>query len=262
MIESLSQWVKNLITLVFVVTFLEMLTPDNDLKKFTRVVVGFFVLVAVISPLLDLVRGGAAWPEPEELFPFGASAGGSGGGAWGAGAVGDGVVAAGASAAAGPGPESSGSELEAVNARQATALYTARLAEEVRTVVKEILPDWEAGVQVKVSPGGGQVAGLEVALRKPVDSGPGDSNIEIPEVAITGGGFSDGPSDSFSGGLFSGPSLRGNQRSPDNGGASVPAGGESLGREDAAQAISERVRQRVASLTALSPEKIRISVMR
>ncbi len=244
-IESLSQWVKNLITLVFVVTFLEMLTPDNDLKKFTRVVVGFFVLVAVISPLLDLVRGGAAWPEPEELFPSGASAGGSGGGEWGAGTVGGGTVGTGAAPGSVP-----GSELEAVNARQASALYTARLAEEVRAVVKEILPDWEAGVQVKVSPGGGQVIGLEVALRRQGDSGPGgsgpgdsrliDSRIEIPEVAITGGGLSDG--------LFSGPS--------------VPAGGESLGREDAAQSISERVRQRVASLTALSPEKIRVSVMR
>ncbi len=257
MIESLSQWVKNLITLVFVVAFLEMLTPDNDLKKFTRVVVGFFVLVAVISPLLDLVRGGAAWPEPEELFPSGASAGGSGGGAWGAGTVGDGAVGTGAAPGSVP-----GSELEAVNARQATALYTARLAEEVRTVVKEILPDWEAVVQVKVSQGGGQVTGLEVALRQPGDSGPGgsgigvsrpgESNIEIPEVVITGG---------LSDGLSSGPSVQGNQRSLDNGEASVPVGGESLGREDAAQAISERVRQRVASLTALSPEKIQVSVM-
>ncbi|MGE5577005.1 MAG: stage III sporulation protein AF [Syntrophothermus sp.] len=227
MIEALSQWVKNLVTLVFIVTFLEMLTPDNDLKKFTRVVVGFFILVAVISPLLDLVRGGAAWPEPEELFSSVGSKPGSEPGF-----------------ESGPQPDFAteselGSKLEATNTRQVAALYTGRLAEEVRAVVKEILPGWEARVRVGVSPEDGQITNLEVALRTP--GGSEVPEIEVPEVAVTGRGPFD---------------------KSDGSGSSNQGSSEPSGQNDAYTAISERVRQRVASFTALSPEKVRVLVMR
>lgn len=55
---ALSDWVRRLALLVIVVGFLELLAPSNGLKRYVRLVAGFLVLTAVLSPLLALVKGG------------------------------------------------------------------------------------------------------------------------------------------------------------------------------------------------------------
>ncbi|MDI6870019.1 MAG: stage III sporulation protein AF [Bacillota bacterium] len=54
----LVEWVRRLVLLVIVVSFLELLAPPNNLRRYVRLVTGFLVLTAVLAPLVALVRGG------------------------------------------------------------------------------------------------------------------------------------------------------------------------------------------------------------
>ena len=51
--EILMDIVKNLLVIIVLSTFLELLLPDGQLKPFVRFSIGLFVIVAVLSPALS-----------------------------------------------------------------------------------------------------------------------------------------------------------------------------------------------------------------
>ncbi len=55
--ELIINWVKNIIFIVLITTFLEMFLPDNEMRKYVRVVMGFFIIAIFISPLASLFNG-------------------------------------------------------------------------------------------------------------------------------------------------------------------------------------------------------------
>lgn len=48
---EISQWVKNLIFIVLITTFLQLFLPENNMRSYVRVVMGFFIIMILISPL-------------------------------------------------------------------------------------------------------------------------------------------------------------------------------------------------------------------
>jgi stage III sporulation protein AF len=52
-------WVREILIVLFMAGVLEMLLPDNGSKRFARVAIGFFVVLAVSRPLVDFVGAGA-----------------------------------------------------------------------------------------------------------------------------------------------------------------------------------------------------------
>jgi stage III sporulation protein AF len=54
-LEALSAWIKHIILLILFATFLELLIPNNDYKKFIKVIMGLLLLLAVLQPVLDIV---------------------------------------------------------------------------------------------------------------------------------------------------------------------------------------------------------------
>ncbi len=50
-IQFISEWVKNIILLVLISTFLTMFLPEGSMKKYLKVIMGFFILSVFISPL-------------------------------------------------------------------------------------------------------------------------------------------------------------------------------------------------------------------
>lgn len=59
-VEALRLWVREVVLVLFLAGLLEMLLPEGDLKRFGRVAVGFFVVLAVARPVLALLGGGFA----------------------------------------------------------------------------------------------------------------------------------------------------------------------------------------------------------
>lgn len=52
--DGLIQWVKNLIFIILFTSLLEMFLPENSMRKYVRVVMGFFIVTILISPLMTV----------------------------------------------------------------------------------------------------------------------------------------------------------------------------------------------------------------
>ena len=55
--ELISSWVRNITILVLVTAFLMLFLPEGNLRKYVRVVMGFFIITAFIAPFSGLLRG-------------------------------------------------------------------------------------------------------------------------------------------------------------------------------------------------------------
>lgn len=56
MMAMLILWLKKIILLVLLATFLDLLLPSNTYSKYVKLVMGLLILLALVSPLLDLFR--------------------------------------------------------------------------------------------------------------------------------------------------------------------------------------------------------------
>lgn len=53
MIGTLSSWAKNLGVTIVIVSILEMLLPNNKIKKYIRMILGIYILFNIISPFIQ-----------------------------------------------------------------------------------------------------------------------------------------------------------------------------------------------------------------
>lgn len=56
MIEWLSSWLKQIILLVLIATFLDLLLPNNAMDRYVKLVMGLLIIMAILSPLLQLIH--------------------------------------------------------------------------------------------------------------------------------------------------------------------------------------------------------------
>jgi len=52
-LNIISKWAGELIVSLVIVTILEMLLPDNKIKKYVKTVIGVYIIFCVISPFID-----------------------------------------------------------------------------------------------------------------------------------------------------------------------------------------------------------------
>jgi len=70
-VEILVTIVKNLLVIVVVASFLEILLPDSSIRPFVRFAIGLFVILAILNPILSVFFSGravrvGAWDLPWE----------------------------------------------------------------------------------------------------------------------------------------------------------------------------------------------------
>ena len=53
MIEFISNWAGELIVSLIVVTIVEMLLPDNNIKKYVKTIIGVYIVFCIISPFIN-----------------------------------------------------------------------------------------------------------------------------------------------------------------------------------------------------------------
>lgn len=56
MIVMFTSWVKNIIFVVLFASFLEILLPNSSMQRFVRVIMGLFIMLAIITPVVDSVQ--------------------------------------------------------------------------------------------------------------------------------------------------------------------------------------------------------------
>lgn len=54
MIEFLGNWTKNIVYVIIFVTILEILLPNNSMRKYIRVVAGLLIMVVILTPITQL----------------------------------------------------------------------------------------------------------------------------------------------------------------------------------------------------------------
>ena len=53
MINIISNWAGELVVSLVVVTIIEMLLPENKIKKYVKTVIGIYIIFCIISPFID-----------------------------------------------------------------------------------------------------------------------------------------------------------------------------------------------------------------
>ena len=54
MIELLKVWITNITIAVFFITAVEMILPDNSMKKYAKFVLGLMLIVVIINPIMKM----------------------------------------------------------------------------------------------------------------------------------------------------------------------------------------------------------------
>lgn len=56
MIDSLTLWIKSIIFVVLFASFLELLLPSNNMQRFVRVIMGLFIMLAILNPIIGIIE--------------------------------------------------------------------------------------------------------------------------------------------------------------------------------------------------------------
>jgi stage III sporulation protein AF len=56
MIVMFTSWVKTIIFVVLFASFLEVLLPNSSMQRFVRVIMGLFIMLAILSPVIEVVQ--------------------------------------------------------------------------------------------------------------------------------------------------------------------------------------------------------------
>jgi stage III sporulation protein AF len=55
MIAAVDAWIKGIVFVVLFAAFLDLLLPNSSMQKFVRVIMGLFIMLAILTPVIDLV---------------------------------------------------------------------------------------------------------------------------------------------------------------------------------------------------------------
>ena len=53
MINAISSWASQLVFSLIIVTIIEMILPDNKIKKYVKTVIGVYIIFCIISPFIN-----------------------------------------------------------------------------------------------------------------------------------------------------------------------------------------------------------------
>ena len=68
MIAYLEAWIKNIVVILLLTSFVELLLPESDLEKYTRVVLGLFIVIAILNPILNLFNNSYNFQQITDLL--------------------------------------------------------------------------------------------------------------------------------------------------------------------------------------------------
>lgn len=63
MIVFLRNWIKNIVVVIILAMFLELLLPKSEMQKYVKMVLGLLVILLVLNPVLDLIKQNFSFGE-------------------------------------------------------------------------------------------------------------------------------------------------------------------------------------------------------
>jgi len=56
MIDVFTSWVKHIIFVVLFASFLELLLPNSSMQRFVRVIMGLFIMLSILNPIINVLQ--------------------------------------------------------------------------------------------------------------------------------------------------------------------------------------------------------------
>lgn len=56
MMAYIGEWVKHIVLLILMATFLDLILPNSSMRKYVKLVVGFLLILLILSPILQLFK--------------------------------------------------------------------------------------------------------------------------------------------------------------------------------------------------------------
>jgi stage III sporulation protein AF len=56
MMEMISDWLRQIVLLVLIATFMDLLLPNHSMDRYVKLVMGLLIILAILSPVFSLIR--------------------------------------------------------------------------------------------------------------------------------------------------------------------------------------------------------------
>jgi stage III sporulation protein AF len=56
MMEFLGHWIKHIVLLILLASFLDLILPNSNMKRYVKLVVGLLLILMILSPILELFK--------------------------------------------------------------------------------------------------------------------------------------------------------------------------------------------------------------
>lgn len=66
--EWISDWIRQIILIIFIATFIDLLLPSSSLERYVKLIMGLIIIVSILQPVLQLVLHEEKWSKLSELL--------------------------------------------------------------------------------------------------------------------------------------------------------------------------------------------------
>ena len=56
MIAFLSNWLKEIVLLILIATFIDLLLPNRSMERYVKLVMGLVIILAILAPIISLLN--------------------------------------------------------------------------------------------------------------------------------------------------------------------------------------------------------------
>jgi stage III sporulation protein AF len=61
--DWISDWIRQIILIIFIATFIDLLLPSTSLERYVKLIMGLIIIVSILQPVLQLVLSEDKWSK-------------------------------------------------------------------------------------------------------------------------------------------------------------------------------------------------------
>lgn len=54
MIEWLGEWLKDIILIVLLASFVDLLLPNSEVQRYARIILGLLIILVILTPIIEI----------------------------------------------------------------------------------------------------------------------------------------------------------------------------------------------------------------